>query len=127
METLERLFSSRVRLALLKVLLGRANERFYGRELARLSGERQSAVWRELQNLEQVGLIEKVEDANMTYFQVNPGHTLFRELHSLFTKALRLSGEPVSEPPLRRSLTSKTGLYVRRPPGRRDLIIGEND
>jgi len=114
-------------LALLTVLLGRASERFYGRELARLSGERQSAVWRELQNLEQVGLIERVDDANLTYFQANAGHSLFRELHFLFIKALRLSGKPVPEAPLRRGLTSKFGLSVRKPSGARDLVIGEND
>ncbi len=127
MKTLEKLFSSRVRLALLKILLGRPGERFYGRELARLSGERQSAVWRELQNLEQIGLIKRVEDANLTYFQAHKEHPLFKELHFLFIKALKLSGEPVPQTPVEYVVTPKFGLSVRRPPRTRELIIGEND
>lgn len=127
MQTLEGLFSSRVRLAVLKVLLGRPKERFYGRELARLSGERQSAVWRELQNLEQLGLVEKMGDANLTYFRADSEHPLFRELHQLFVKALQLSGEPVSLSVRGRALTSKIGLSLRKQPQTRDLIIGETD
>jgi DNA-binding transcriptional ArsR family regulator len=127
MQTLEGLFSSRVRLAVLKVLLGRPKERFYGRELARLSGERQSAVWRELQNLEQVGLVEKIEDANLTYFRADSDHPLFRELHLLFVRALQLSGEPVPASVQGRTMTSKIGLSLRRRPQRRDLIVGETD
>lgn len=127
METLETLFSSRVRVALLKTLFAHPQERFYGRELARLSGERQSAVWRELQNLEQAGLVKRCGEANMTYFGVQSEHPLFHELHSLIKKALELEGVSVPAARPDGGVTSKRGLCADRPAAMEQLVIGEND
>jgi len=127
MDTLEALFSSRVRLSLLKTLFAHPQERFYGRELARLSGERQSAVWRELQNLEQVGLIWRREEASVTYFGVQSAHPLFHNIHALIRKALELEGVSVPVVSSDRSMTSKQGLRTDRPAAMEQLVIGEND
>ena len=126
MDALEALFSSRVRLSLLKTLFAHPQERFYGRELARLSGERQSAVWRELQNLEQAGLVWRREEASVTYFGVQVEHPLFGELRSLLARAFGWGGVPISVTHSE-GVTSKSGLSARELADERQLIVGEND
>jgi predicted transcriptional regulator len=127
MESLESLFSSRVRLALLRILFTQPSKRFYGRELARLSGERQSAVWRELQNLEQSGFVVRSEDANMTYFRVQSRHPLFDELRCLILKAAAGDGMPLATATANPRETSIPGQVAAPQPRAGDLVIGEND
>jgi len=83
---LERLFTSRVRVRLLTLLLTHPTEAFYIRQIARLTGETYNNVRQELQNLAQLGLILSERHANATYYQANVDYFLFPELKRIILK-----------------------------------------
>ena len=117
MDVLEALFSSRVRVSLLRVLLADPEREFYGRELARHAGERQSAVWRELQNLESAGLLERRERGAVTYLRVRADFPILQELRRLFARA---DGRSIESP--RPATTARP-----RVPYRPQIVVGEDD
>lgn len=84
--TLERLFTSRVRVRLLTLFLTRPAEAFYIRQISRLTGETYSNVRQELLNLAQLGLVTSERRANAVYYRANTGHFLFPELKRLVLK-----------------------------------------
>ena len=83
---LEKLFTSRVRVRLLTLLLTHPTEAFYIRQIARLTGETYNNVRQELQNLAQLGLILSERRANAAYYQANVEHFLFPELKRIILK-----------------------------------------
>jgi len=95
---LEHLFGSRTRVKLLTLFIHNPDDGFYVRELTRKIDTQINAVRREIQNLEKMGLI--VEGAapveaspvkrpglKRKYYIANKDFPLYRELHSLLTKA----------------------------------------
>jgi DNA-binding transcriptional ArsR family regulator len=89
---LKRLFSSGVRADVLSLLLESPEEKFYVREVAKLLRKNPSAVKRELDNLEKMGILRSQKVANLRYFQANKESPLFSELQGLITKSLGLAG-----------------------------------
>jgi predicted nucleotidyltransferase len=87
---LEQLFSSRARIAILRLFLLNPEERFYVREAATLTDQPRRAVQRELRKLEGIGLLEHTVDGNRKYYQVNNGCPIFPELKSMFLKTVGL-------------------------------------
>ncbi|MGD0110464.1 MAG: nucleotidyltransferase domain-containing protein [Armatimonadota bacterium] len=88
--SLAELFASETLVALLRVLLLRADESFYQRELADASGARLYLVQRELGRLERTGLISKTARGNRVYYQVNRGHPALEDLKRVFLKTIAL-------------------------------------
>jgi len=86
------LFSSAVRAEILSLLLRSPEERFYVREIAKLLQKNPSAVKRELDNLEKMGLVRSEKVANLKYFQADTDSPLHAELTNLITKSLGLTG-----------------------------------
>jgi hypothetical protein len=95
---LEHLFGSRTRVKLLTLFVHNPDDGFYVRELTRKIDTQINAVRREIQNLVTIGLIIEgsapVEDAPVKrpglkrkYYIANKEFPLYRELHSLLTKA----------------------------------------
>ena len=96
---LEHLFGSKTRVKLLRIFLNHPENSYYVRELTRLSKVQINAVRRELQNLEQLGIIVSVEEQegekpkkrksrqDKKYYQVNTNYVLFPELKALMLKA----------------------------------------
>jgi len=104
---LEQLFGSRTRWKLLKLFLTHASDKFFIREITRLSGERLNSVRRELINLEKWGLILAVVTPNSTldktkdkttikgkipvdsrkFYQTNVSFPLFNEMKDLVMKS----------------------------------------
>ena len=119
---LEKLFSSRVRVRLLDVFLSNPERRFYGRELERMIEEHQNAIWRELRNLSELGLLTDETEGRTKYYRVSPSFPLYPELRALLFKA---SGRRI-EPPAERSL-SRIVIPAGREPYRPQFIVGEND
>jgi predicted nucleotidyltransferase len=83
---LEKLFTSKVRVRLLTLLLTHPGEAFYIRQIVRLTGETYNNVRQELQNLAQLGLVLSERRANATFYQANVQHFLFPELKRIILK-----------------------------------------
>ena len=121
---LNKLFSSKTRVKLLKLFLFNPEKKFFVRELTRILNEHLNSIRRELSNLEEMGLIECVDEEeskpnktkkvegdfselkiskNSTskskiqkkYYQVNTDFSLYKELKSLFLRAEVISEEEV--------------------------------
>ncbi len=89
---LKQLFSSAVRAEVLSLLLNAPEEKFYVREIAKLLEKNPSAVKRELDNLEKMGIVTSEKVANLKYFRSDPDSPLYSELKSLITKSLGIAG-----------------------------------
>lgn len=87
---LQKLFSSKVRVALLTYLFSRPDEQFYARELGRHLGQHYNAVWRELNNLEELGLLTSEGEAGVKYYRLNPTFPIYEELRRIILKTTGL-------------------------------------
>jgi len=83
---LERLFSSRVRVKLLTLLLLNPGRSFHIRQLARQLDASYSNVRRELQNLTEIGLLERQAVANTVHFSANKSHVLYHDWRNIVLK-----------------------------------------
>jgi predicted nucleotidyltransferase len=82
------IFVSSTMTALLGVFLTRPSERFYQRELERLTGSRLYQVQRELSRLERAGLVRRARSGNRVYYQVAADHPAFAGLQDAFVKTV---------------------------------------
>jgi DNA-binding transcriptional ArsR family regulator len=89
---LKSLFSSSIRADVLALLLNSPDERFYVREVAKLTRKNPSGVKRELDKLEEMGIVTSEKVANLRYFQADRNSPLFMELKDLIAKSLGLPG-----------------------------------
>lgn len=83
---LERLFSSSVRVKLLALLLLNPGQSFHIRQLARRLDCSYSNVRRELQNLTELGLLNRHTVANAVQYRANESHFLYGDLRSILIK-----------------------------------------
>jgi len=84
--SLKPLFISKVRVKLLKLLVGQPEELFYVRELVREIGEEINAVRRELQHMEKARMVTKEKRGNRLYYQFNRQYPYFEDLSSMVAK-----------------------------------------
>lgn len=99
---LEALFSSAARVQILNLFLQHRDERFYQREIERETELAIRAVQREVERLEEVGLLLREPEGNRVYYHLNPDFPLLAELAALFQKASgaeRLQDAVKPEPP----------------------------
>ncbi|MEW6715506.1 MAG: winged helix-turn-helix domain-containing protein [Nitrospirota bacterium] len=92
LDMLEKLFTSGIRADIMSLLFNNPEEKFYVREIARLTNKNPSGVKRELDKLYQMGLLISEKEGNLKYFTVNTSSTLFPELKGLIAKSLGLPG-----------------------------------
>ena len=76
----------RTRQAVLGLLFGQPDHRFYLNEIVRLSESGVGQVQRELDRLSDSGLILREPQANQVYFQANPKSAVYHELVTLVAK-----------------------------------------
>lgn len=100
---LEVLFSSTARVQVLRLFLLHPSSQFYQREIERETGQPIRAVQREVERLEEVGLLLREPEGNRVFYRLNPEFPLLAELSALFQKA---SGEE----------SIPTVVKTRRPP-----------
>jgi uncharacterized protein len=81
----------KTRLAVLSLLYGRPDRAFYVREVVRAAGSGQGAVQRELVQLAEAGLIERVDRDRQVYYQANRSNPIFEELRALVVKTAGLA------------------------------------
>jgi len=89
---LEKLFTSGIRADIMSLLFNNPEEKFYVREIARLTNKNASGIKRELDKLEQMELVTSEREGNLKYFRVNRNSSLFPELKGLIAKSLGLPG-----------------------------------
>ena len=72
--------------AILALLFGRPEQRFYLREIARAAGTPPSSLQRDLAALTAAGVVERRENGRQIYYQANPACPIFAELKAIVTK-----------------------------------------
>lgn len=91
-ESLQYLFTSRVRLKILELFVLNPDERFYVRQIVRSVGEEINAVRRELKRLHKIGLLRTETRANRKYYQVKQDFRYYPELIRMLGKSSGLGG-----------------------------------
>lgn len=86
MATLERLFLSKARAAVLRSLFGLRDEERHVRAIERESGLTVNAVREELKKLGDLDLVVGRRDGNRLYYSANAAHPLYPELRSIVLK-----------------------------------------
>lgn len=104
--SLEQIFGSRIRVRLLKLFLEHPDEKFFVREITRVTRSHIHSVRRELSNLCRVGLIHVYEDHTGTpykgnglhrkFYESNQSCVIFNELRSLLVKGQLFLQEELS-------------------------------
>ena len=85
---LERLFSSRVRVQLLSYFLLHPETRNHIRALASQVDAQYNAVWKELNNLEQAGLLKSETEGGRRIFTLNSDYPIVPELRNIILKTV---------------------------------------
>ncbi len=83
---LKKIFGSGTRVKLFRQFLLNPQEEFFIRELTRILGEQINSLRRELQNLEEIGMLKSKDRNRKKYYQVNPHFSLLHDLTSLVRK-----------------------------------------
>ena len=130
---LQNLFSSNVRVALLTHFFTHPDEPFYARELARRLGTHYNAVWRELSNLETVGLLSSEQQASVKVYRLDPAFPIYEELKRIILKTTGL-GQVLRQELSRLGSTEWAFVYGSVAAGEEDLrsdidlmIVGQVD
>jgi len=89
---LERLFSSKTRVDILRLFFTRDGGKFYVRQIARDIGRDISGIKRELDNLERVGLLISEKVGNLRYYSVNRDSAIYPEIRGLVGKTVGVQG-----------------------------------
>jgi predicted nucleotidyltransferase len=87
---------SNVRQRVLGLIFGHPERSFYTREIVKNVGSGIGAVERELQRLEQSGLVSTERVGNQKHYRANQDSPIFEELHGLVLKTVGLT-EPLRE------------------------------
>lgn len=90
MASLSDFIVSKVRVKILKSLLENPKEMYHVREIVRRTVEEINAVRRELQRMEEAGMVKKESRGNRLYYWFNYEYSYFQELLQLITKATGL-------------------------------------
>lgn len=72
--------------AILALLFGRPDRRFYTREIARAAGASPSSLQRDLAALTGAGVLTRTEEGRQVYYQANPECPIFEELKGVAAK-----------------------------------------
>lgn len=83
---LDQLITSRCRRKVLRQIVMNPDREYYGRQLSRLIDESPAAVQRELQRLEEIGLLTSVQKGNMRLYRADPSCPIYEEIHRLVLK-----------------------------------------
>lgn len=86
------LMFNKQRRAALGLLLLHPAERFYVREISRLTGVAAGSLHRELRSLTKAGLLLRQHNGNNVYYQADTSANLFPELAAIFHKTNDLTG-----------------------------------
>ena len=86
--TLDVLFSSRVRVRILAIFLLNPGSEFHARALTKAVGAHYNAVWKELAKLERIGLLVGENSSTIKSYGLNPDFPLLPELTAMILKTV---------------------------------------
>ncbi len=89
---LDRLFSSKTRVGILRLLFSNPDGRYYVRQIAREIGRDISGIKRELDNLDKAGLLTSEKFGNLRYYAVNKSSAIYGEIKSIIAKTVGVQG-----------------------------------
>lgn len=84
---IDKLFSSKTRVAVLKLFLFNPENSYYQRQISALTHQPIRGVQREVEKLQQLGLIEKSVQGNRIYYKVNKNCPIFEDLKRIMFKS----------------------------------------
>jgi predicted nucleotidyltransferase len=87
-DNLSRILFSKTRRAVLSLLYGQVDDAFYVRQIVRAAGVGLGAVQRELKQLSDAGIIQRIVRGHQVYYQANPLCPVFAELKKLVLKTV---------------------------------------
>ena len=87
-DNLSRTLFGKTRRAVLSLLYSHVDEAFYLRQIVRAAGVGLGAVQRELKQLSDAGIIQRMVRGHQVYYQANPRCPVFEELKILVIKAV---------------------------------------
>jgi predicted nucleotidyltransferase len=88
---IDKLFSSKSRVEILKLFLFNPEDSFYQRQISTLAHQPIRSVQREMEKLESIGLIEKSVQGNRIYYKVNKRCPIFEELKRILFKSVGIA------------------------------------
>jgi len=84
---LDKLFPSKAKVEILKVFLFNPDNSFYQRQISHLTHQSIRGVQRELEKLQEIGLVNGSRQGNRMYYKTNRKCSIFEELKNIFFKA----------------------------------------
>lgn len=133
---LDKLFGSKTRVLLLRLFLNNSDKYFFVRELARNLDLHLNSVRRELDNLEEIGIIvatdkpitegEEEESDNKKYYRLNRAFSFVQDLQSLFVKAHMLTENALADKVAKLGdidLFTLAGVFVGQEDAPCDILI----
>jgi predicted nucleotidyltransferase len=91
MNILAEILSSRARAEFFRILFGIEFKDYHLREIQRRAGLAIGTIRQEAKKLERLGLVQKRQDGNRTYYQANKSHPLYNTIHDLVLKTTGLT------------------------------------
>jgi len=88
---IDKLFSSKARVEILKLFLFNPDNRFYQRQISSLTRQPIRGVQRELEKFHKIGLIKGSAEGNRIYYKVNKDCPIFQELKSIMFKSVGIA------------------------------------
>ena len=88
---LNKLFSSKTRVEILKLFLFNTGNSFYQRQISNLTAQSIRGVQREVDKLNRIGLIEKSTQGNRIYYKVNKKCPIVEDLKNIFFKSVGIA------------------------------------
>ncbi|HDN98044.1 MAG TPA: ArsR family transcriptional regulator [bacterium] len=88
---IDKLFSSKARVDILKLFFFNPENSFYQRQISKLTGHSIRAVQREVAKLESLGIITKSIQGNRIYYKVNKNCPIFKDLKNILFKSVGIA------------------------------------
>lgn len=88
---IDKLFSSKARVEILKLFLFNPEDSFYQRQISAITRQSIRGVQREVEKLHNLGLIEKTTQGNRVYYKVNRNCPIFEELKNILFKSVGIA------------------------------------
>ena len=88
---LNKLFSSKTRVEILKLFLFNTSNSFYQRQISNLTAQSIRGVQREVDKLNRIGIIERSIQGNRIYYKVNKKCPIVQDLKNIFFKSVGIS------------------------------------
>jgi len=88
---LDKLFSSKTRVEILKLFLFNTSNSFYQRQISNLTAQSIRGVQREVEKLNRIGIIERSIQGNRIYYKLNKKCPIIQDLKNIFFKSVGIA------------------------------------